>query len=92
MRSTPQTLDMTASNFKVTPVRLNGQLGVQVQIPLIDSTKTATLFSIVKYPVFHENQKFQSNCPTNHLAIHDNSLTYTILTCDEYLTCSSGKR
>jgi hypothetical protein len=60
---------------------------VQIIIPLLDSSKEATLFAINKYPAFKDNVKYISNCPTEFIAIYDHSNDFNILNRDEYIAC-----
>ena len=82
-----QRLDTDPTHFAVYPVFQNGKLAVRIELPLLDTTKQATLFTIDKYPAFSNGQKYHSTCPTEFFAVYDHSDDFHVLNRDEYLAC-----
>jgi len=87
--TTSQTMSTTPSEYKVKPVLIENRLAVQIEIPLLDDSKTATLFQIIKYPTFAQGKKYIPDCDATFLAIYDNSNSYNELTTAEYADCSA---
>ena len=85
--TTSQSLSTTPAEYLVKPVIFNSQLAVQIEIPLLDAAKSATIFQVIKYPSFAESKKYVPDCDTTFLAIYDNSNSYNELTTAEHSDC-----
>ena len=76
----------------VRPVIYANTLSIQVDIPVIQHSKQATLFEVRPYPVFYNNIKYIVDCPIRHFAVYEHSSHFQTLTDDEYNSCLNINR
>jgi len=80
------------SHYMVFPVIDDeGNLGVQISIPIIDPTKQASLYEVTKYPTFTDTDKILPHCSTQFLAIYEESSEYNHLTPQQFTNCLNAK-
>ena len=79
-----QTMSTTPAQFIIKPVYISNALAVQIEIPLVDNAKQATLFQVYKFPSFQDGRKLVPNCGDQYIAVYDNSNSYNILSPAEY--------
>jgi hypothetical protein len=90
--TTNQHLDTDMTHYSVRPTYVDGNLAVLIELPLLNDDKMATLFQITKYPQFINGTKYISTCPTEFVAIYDDSSDYNLLTREELTSCSTPRQ
>jgi len=85
-------IDPQLSNYHVQPVIINGTLAIEINIPVLEREKQATLFSIHAYPTFSDNKtKVIPDCDVEHIAVYRHSSDYTVPTAVEAEQCVDNR-
>ena len=81
-------IDPSLSNYHVQPVIVNGTLAIEINIPVLEQHKQATLFTVHPYPTFNDNRtKVTPDCSVEHIAVYRHSSDYTVPTDMEAEQC-----
>ena len=84
---TAQHLSLKIMDYEIKPTLVNGQLAVDITIPLIDKTREATIFQIINIPTFQDGLKLTLDCDHEYVALYESSNSYNTLSKEEIATC-----
>ena len=87
LEQTSQRMSTNPTDYTVKPIYNNGKLSISIEIPLIDPSKQATIYSIRNFPIFKDGKQFVQKCDEDYIAIYENSDHYNTLTRLEYRDC-----
>ena len=84
---TAQKLSQQPTEYNIYPVLIEGELGVNIEIPLHDQTRDATIFEVVPIPSFQDGRKVLLDCDQQYIAMYENSKTYNPMDPNEVAAC-----
>ena len=84
---TSQRMSTNPTDYTVKPVYHNNHLSISIEIPLIDPSRQATIYSVRNFPIFRDQIQYVQDCDQEYIAIYENSDHYNTLTPTEYRDC-----
>ena len=89
---TSQKLSQHPTDYTIYPVLVDGRLGVNIEIPLLDHTRDATIFEVVPVPSFTDGRKVILDCDQRYVAMYEHSKTYNPMNENEVTACITSHK